>query len=138
MTYTGQLILGTDKRNPFFTVYSPEEEQEQLHVYYGLELMEIVSTDPKEPDFKMLVGRLYNAGVSLKALQHTFQSDAKTIRRWGRALRSRNAQELVRVLEGRRVNHKLTSEIHVQPGVSRASGIVAASTHFRPVANRIR
>jgi len=70
--------------------------------------MEIVLADPKEPDFKMLVGRLYNAGVSLKALQHTFQSDAKTIGRWGRALRSRNAQELVRMLEGRRANRKLT------------------------------
>ena len=63
MTYTGQLIFGTDKRNPLFTVYSPEDEPEQLHVYYGLELMEIVSADPKAPDFKMLVGRLYNAGV---------------------------------------------------------------------------
>ena len=111
MTYTGQLILGTDKRNPLFTVYSPEDEQEQLHVYYGLELLEIVSADPKAPDFKMLVGRLYNAGVRLKVLQDTFQSDAKTIRRWGRALRSRNAQELVRVMEGRRANRKLTPEI---------------------------
>lgn len=48
--YTGQLILGTDKRNPLFTVYYQEEEdQEQLHVYYGLELLEIVSADRKEP-----------------------------------------------------------------------------------------
>ena len=61
-TYTGQLILGTDKRNPLFTVYSQEEDdQEQLHVYYGLELLEIVSTEPNAPSFKMLVGRLYNA-----------------------------------------------------------------------------
>ena len=81
-TYTGQLILGTDKRNPLFTVYYQEEEdQEQLHVYYGLELLEIVSADRKEPSFKMRVGRLHNAGVSLRVLQHTFQNDAKTIRR---------------------------------------------------------
>ena len=111
-TYTGQLILGTDKRNPLFTVYYQEEDdQEQLHVYYGLELLEIVSANPIEPSFKMLVGRLYNAGVRLMVLQQTFQSDAKSIRRWGRALRSRNAEELVRVLEGRRANRKLTSEI---------------------------
>jgi len=110
--YTGQLILGTDKRNPLFTVYYQEEEdQEQLHVYYGLELLEIVSADRKEPSFKMLVGRLHNAGVSLRVLQHTFQNDAKTIRRWGRALRSRNAEELVRVLEGRGASRKLTPEI---------------------------
>ena len=111
-TYTGQLILGTDKRNPLFTVYTQEEEeQEQLHVYYGMELLEIVSADPQEPSFKMLVGRLYNAGVGLRVLEQTFQSAAKTIRRWGRALRSRNAEELVRVLEGHRAGRKLTPEI---------------------------
>jgi hypothetical protein len=74
-------------------------------------LLEIVSADPNEPSFKMLVGRLHNAGVSLRVLRHTFQTDAKTIRRWGRALRSRNAEELVRVLEGRRASRKLTAEI---------------------------
>ena len=111
-TYTGQLILGTDKRNPLFTVYArEEEEEEQLHVYYGLELLEVVSADRNEPSFKMLVGRLYNAGVSLRVLQQTFQTDAKTIRRWGRALRSRNAEELIRVLEGRRTHRKLSPEI---------------------------
>jgi hypothetical protein len=111
-TYAGQLILGTDKRNPLFTVYVHEEDdQEQLHVYYGLELLEIVSADRNEPTFKMLVGRLHNAGVSLRVLRQTFSTDPKTIRRWGRALRSRNAEELVRVLEGRRASRKLTPEI---------------------------
>ena len=111
-TYTGQLILGTDKRNPLFTVYAQEEEEEeQLHVYYGLELLEVVSADRNEPSFKMLVGRLYNAGVRLRVLQQTFQTDAKTIQRWGRALRSHNAEELIRVLEGRRTHRKLSAEI---------------------------
>jgi len=109
---TGQLILGTDKRNPLFTVYVQEEEdQEQLHVYYGLELLEVVSADRNAPSFKMLVGRLYNAGVSLRVLQQTFQTDPKTIQRWGRALRSRDAQGLVRVLEGRHAGRKLSPEI---------------------------
>jgi hypothetical protein len=111
---TGQLILGTDKRNPLFTVYVEEEEQEdqeRLHVYYGLELLEVVSAKREDPSFKMLVGRLHNAGVSLRVLQETFESDAKTIRRWGRALRSRDAQELIRVLEGRRGSRKLSPEI---------------------------
>lgn len=109
---TGQLILGTDKRNPLFTVYIQEEDtEEQLHVYYGLELLEVVSADRNDPSFKMLVGRLYNAGVGLRVLQQTFQSDGKTIQRWGRALRSRDAQELVRVLEGRRTSRKLSPEI---------------------------
>ena len=62
----------------------------------------MVSANRNDPSFKMLVGRLHNAGVSLRVLQQTFESDAKTIQRWGRALRSRDAQELIRVLEGRR------------------------------------
>jgi len=109
---TGQLILGTDKRNPLFTVYGEEQGDEaRLHVYYGLELLEVVSADQNAPSFKMLVGRLHNAGVSPRVLQQTFDRDAKTIRRWGRALRSRDAEELVRVLEGRRASRKLSPEI---------------------------
>ena len=109
---TGQLILGIDKRNPLFTIYQHEEgEREELHVYYGLELLEVVSAQRKDPDFKMLVGRLCNAGVNRRVLQQTFQVDPKTMRRWGRALRSHHAGELIRVLEGRGANRKLSPEI---------------------------
>lgn len=107
-------MLGTDKRNPLFTVYCQGEgegEQEQLHVYYGLELLEVVSADRNDASFKMLVGRLANAGVSLRVLRQTFQADRKTIQRWGRALRCRDAHELIRVLEGRRASRKLSPEI---------------------------
>src|SRR5213594_4822493 len=107
---TGQLILGTDKRNPLFTVYA-EEDEEQLHVYYGLELLEVVSADRNAPSFKMLVGRLYNAGLSRRVLQETFRVDLKTIQRWAAALRSRDGEELVRVLAGRRAGRKLTPQI---------------------------
>jgi hypothetical protein len=111
-TLAGQLLLGTDKRNPLFTVYHQDEgERAELHVYYGLELLEVVSAERDEPDFKMLVGRLANAGVSRRVLQHTFEVDPKTMQRWGRALRCRNASELIRVFAGRRANRKLTPEI---------------------------
>jgi len=107
---TGQLILGTDKRNPLFMVYADEDE-EQLHVYYGLELLEVVSADRSDPNFKMLVGRLYNCGLNLVVLQRTFEVDPRTIQRWGGALRSRDAHHLLRVLAGRRGARKLTPEI---------------------------
>jgi hypothetical protein len=56
MIATSQLILGTDKRNVLFTVYEWEEDdgEEQLHVYYGLELLEVVPADRNAPSFKML------------------------------------------------------------------------------------
>jgi hypothetical protein len=48
-TFTGQLILGTDRRNPLFTVYGQAEgEQEPLHVYYGLELLARMLHKPVE------------------------------------------------------------------------------------------
>ena len=109
---TGQLIRGTDKRHPLFTVDAEEQDDpERLHVYSGLELLEAVSADRNDPGFKMLGGRRHNPGVSLRVLRQTFQSDATTIQRWGRALRSRDAVELVRVLEGRRARRKLRPEL---------------------------
>jgi len=71
----------------------------------------VVSADRHDPSFKMLVGRLDNAGVSRRVLQQTFQSDVQTIQGWGRALRRRDAQEILRVLEGRRASRKLGPEI---------------------------
>jgi hypothetical protein len=104
---------GTDKRNALFTVYEWEEDdgKEQLHVYYGLELLEVVPADRNAPSFKMLVGRLYNAGLSRRVLQETFRVDLRTIQRWAAALRSRDGAELVRVLAGRRAGRKLMPQI---------------------------
>lgn len=107
---TGQLLLGTDKRNPLFTIYLDESKQ-RLLVYYGMELLEVVSAKPQDPNYKLLVGRLYNAGLSVKVLEATFEVDRKTMRRWGQALLSGDAKELVRVLEGRQGARKLTIEI---------------------------
>ena len=83
---TGQLILGTDKRNPVFTVYE-DESGERLLVFYGFELLEIVRNDSADPAFKLLLARLYNSGVKLNALCESFGVDPKTLRRWGQALR---------------------------------------------------
>jgi hypothetical protein len=99
---TGQLILGADKRNPLFTVYGWEEDdgEEQLHVYNGLELLEVVPADRNAPSFKMLLGRLYNAGLHRRVLQETFGIDLKSIQRWAAALRSPDGEKLVQVMEG--------------------------------------
>lgn len=107
---TGQLLLGTDKRNPVFAVYE-DASGERLLVFYGFELMEIVKNDSADPAFKLLLARLYNAKVKLSALCESFQVDPKTIRRWGKALLQGDPAELVRVLEGRSVCHKLTPAV---------------------------
>ena len=95
-----RLILGTDQRKPLISLYE-DDRQTRLHTYYGCELMEVVPQDRDAPAFKLLVGRLYNAGVKACALSAIFEVDRKTMQRWGRALRGGDAQELVRVLAGR-------------------------------------
>ena len=54
---SGQLILGADKRNPLLTVYHDGEHQ-QLLVYYGFEIIEIVPEDTQAGSYKLLLGRL--------------------------------------------------------------------------------
>ena len=43
LPHTAQMILGLDRESPIFTVYADDEEQ--LHVYYGFERLEVVSAD---------------------------------------------------------------------------------------------
>jgi hypothetical protein len=102
-----QLILGTDKRNPAFCLYTDAAEQ-ALHVYYGLELLEVVPNDRASPAFRLLAARLYNAGLRVATLVALFGLDPKTLRTWGRALRSGDRDWLARVLDGRWGRRKLT------------------------------
>jgi len=104
-----QAILGTDKKNPMFTVYRDETKHE-LHVYYGFELLEVVPDDKTSPRFKLMVAQLYNAGVKGITLVDVFKVDAKYMRRWGRALKSGDPEVLFKALQGRG-SRKLTPEV---------------------------
>ena len=105
-----QLILPTDKRNPCFSIYLTED-QKSIRVFYGLELLEIVPDEQEHPAYKMMVGRLANAKVKLATLEEVFGVDRKTIRSWGKAILSRDLDELSRILLGRGVNQKRTPAI---------------------------
>jgi hypothetical protein len=103
-----QLILPTDKRNPCFTLYQTRDGR-FLHVYYGLERLEVVPAAVDHPAYRMLVARLYNADVKVAALEELFDLDHKTIRAWGLALDSGNPEALQRMLFG--APRKLTPAI---------------------------
>ena len=109
-SHAHQLILPTDKRNPCFSLYVSEDER-FIHVFYGLELFEVVPDDHDHMAFKMMVGRLYNAGVKVTTLEDTFNLDRKTIGSWGRAMRSRDPEVLQQVLLGRGASQKRTPAI---------------------------
>ena len=92
-----QLILGPDKRNPCFCLYVDVAEKE-IHVYYGLEVLEVVPNDPRSPAYRLLGARLYNAGLRVRTLEAVFGLDRKTLRKWGLALRSGDRKWLAEVL----------------------------------------
>jgi len=73
--------------------------------------MEVLAEERERPAFKLLVGRLYNAGVKASVLQRSFGVDRKTMQRWGQALLSQDPEQLVRALAGRGGQRKLTPEI---------------------------
>jgi len=81
-----QLIIGTDKRNPIFTLYATAQNAEWIDVYCGATLMEKIHREKSHPTFRMLLGRLYLAGVKVRALCASFDVDAKTIALWAEAL----------------------------------------------------
>ena len=105
-----QQILGTDKRNPVFTICR-NEETNSLHVFFGGELLEILPDDRDDPQYKIMLARLYNAGLNAAILQSVFGTDRKTMRRWGDALKCEDNEILIRVLLGRQAKRKLTPEI---------------------------
>ncbi|MBT7830682.1 MAG: hypothetical protein HN708_10475 [Candidatus Marinimicrobia bacterium] len=80
-------------------------------VYLGVALLERVGADPESVSRKMLVGRLCNAGVSLRELGETFGHDPRTIRRWATALLTSDIDEIARVFAGRARKRKVSPEL---------------------------
>jgi len=107
-----QEIIGTDKRNPSFTICRDASSQpRKVYVFFGAALLEVVSENRQDPDFKMMIARLYNAGVKAKSLTEEFGVARTTMKCWGDALRRNDPEELVRVFAGRGRRPKLTTEI---------------------------
>ena len=63
-----QCIIGVDKKNPVFTIYR-EVTNQQLHVYYGQERLEVLADCRESLSYKLLVARLYNAGIKVGVAQ---------------------------------------------------------------------
>jgi hypothetical protein len=106
-----QEVLGASKKNPFLTICKSSCYPGKLLVLFGTALLEIVQDDPTHPNFKLLLARLYNSGVKVKSLTDAFEIPYTTLRRWGNALKSGDAEQLMRVLAGRQHPRKLSTEI---------------------------
>ena len=80
-------------------------------VYLGVALLERVGADPESVARKMLVGRLYNAGVPVGKLRDTFRHDPRTISKWGAALLSADIGRIARAFAGRAGERKVSPEL---------------------------
>jgi|GEM_PF-2338363 len=80
-------------------------------VYVGVSLFERVGADPEIIQHKMLVGRLFNAGVPVGELAAAFSHDPRTIRKWGLAVLSGDIDEMARVFAGRGGPPKVVPEL---------------------------
>ena len=106
-----QEILGTDKSNPVFTLSANPELPGKIYVFFGMALLEVVDDDPCSATCKLLLARLYNAGVKPQHLIETFSVSYTSLCRWGEALKSGDDEKLIAVLAGRQHPRKLTPEI---------------------------
>lgn len=94
-------LLGTDKRNPFIEVLSSRENPDEVSVYFGFRLLEVVRRGKESIEEKLLVGRLYNAGFGRHALCSAFDTSRKTIAKIGKALKSGDSDLLSKTISKR-------------------------------------
>jgi transposase len=105
-----QTIIRVDKKNPHFTLIRNIKDKTIL-VYFGAALLEVVDDSPDNPNLKFMIARLFNAGVNQRCLKDTFGFCYSTFRRWGEALKTKDAQTIVYALSGQGAPKKLTVEI---------------------------
>jgi transposase len=105
-----QQLIGVDKRNPLFTIFR-ETTKNEIHIYYGGILYEVIADKKDNPEYKIMLARLYNSGVKVKSLIECFGYSYPTIKRWGEALKSGDPEKLYYALSGQGGRKKLTPEI---------------------------
>ena len=93
-----QLIIGADSKNSF-TIYK-DSQNNKLHVYHGINLYEVVEDNKNSFEFKLLLSRLYNSGVTVKTLIEHFGFSYPTYKRWGDALKSGDDERIYYALSG--------------------------------------
>ncbi len=83
-----------------------------IFAFLDTALLERISCSRERLEYKILVGRMLNAGYSLTDLKHSFGHDARTMKRWGAALKSDDREFIVRVFSGRGGAGKITPALN--------------------------
>lgn len=106
-----QPILMPVKGAPDILLSMDPKSPEELFVFLGMAMLEKVPRLRGHLAFKMLLARLYNAGVNGRKLKETFGVARSTLRRWGRALKSGDMERIGRAFSGQGAEKKITPEI---------------------------
>ncbi len=79
-----------------------------IFAFLDTALLERIGCSRDRLEYKILVGRMVNAGHSLTDLKNSFGHDARTMKRWGAALQSDDPEFIARVFSGRGDAGKVT------------------------------
>lgn len=93
--------LGSD-----LCLFSSSDDSE-LFAFLGTALLERVPFRPEVLRYKMMVGRLVNAGHCLRELRSRFGHDPRTMKKWAAALQSDDAEFAIRAFGGRGTGGKV-------------------------------
>ncbi len=105
-----QAIIGTDKKNPHFTVFKNLKEK-TIDVYFGSALFSAVADTPNNPNLKLLIAQLFSTGIKKKSLTEHFGYSYNAMKRWSDALNTGDPEILVKALSGQGAHKKLNTEI---------------------------
>ena len=111
MMSTLQPLLSPVKGSPDLLLYVNPQDPGELFVFLGLALLERVPHVRDHIAFKMLLARLYNAGMKVASLVICFGVAHTTLRRWGLSLRSGDMDQINRAFSGQGAERKITPEI---------------------------
>lgn len=93
--------LGSD-----LSLFSSSDNSE-LFAFLGTALLERVPFREDVLQYKMMVGRLVNAGHNLRKLHVHFGHDPRTMKKWGAALQSDDVEFAIRAFSGRGADGKV-------------------------------
>lgn len=101
------LLMGDSSVTTDLSLFLSEDGSDIL-AFLGVALLERIRCCPQQLQYKMLIGRMVNAGHRLTELHRQFGHDPRTMKRWAAALQSDDAEFIVRVFSGRARGRKMT------------------------------
>ncbi len=158
MTHPLQGIIGTDDKNPHFSVFR-NLKTKKIEVYHGIVLFETITDEKNNPHLKLLIARLNNTGVKTSVLTQQFGYCYRSIERWSQALKNGTFEELVESLKGQGAPKKLSKTVEgfveyefkriypknrssyskeIRKEIEKVFGFTISSETLRPLFNRLK